>query len=273
MTLTLQLKKTLTVPVDAGCISPDVVAGKPLREVAKLPVWEGNRKRNLSDVFDIRGESGPTCAKTAIRLVGALSKARRIGADMTDGLIEVRGDVGMHLGEKMRGGTVTVDGNADSWAGSEMEDGTIVVKKNAGDYIGAAYRGSARGMKGGTIVIHGNAGTEVGGNMRKGTIHIHGDVDQFVGIRMKNGAIIVHGAAKGRAGAFMTGGKLVLCNRVESVLPSFTVDSIKTKAKAAGESFDGPFYLFIGDLAEHGNGKLYVSKNRNPQLKHLEELL
>jgi formylmethanofuran dehydrogenase subunit C len=128
-------------------------------------------------------------------------------------------------------------------------------------------------MRGGKIIIHGNGGTEVGCYMRKGIIQIHGNVDQFVGIRMKKGTIIVQGKTKERPGAFMTGGKIILCNHVESVLPTFTIDSIKSKAKTEEESIEGPFYLFIGDLAEHGHGKLYVSKNRNNHLKPYEELL
>ena len=71
----------------------------------------------------------------------------------------------------------------------------------------------------------------------------------------------------------MQGGKIILCNHVASILPTFTIDNIKSKAKAEGEEIKEPFYLFIGDLAEHGNGKLYVSKNKNEHLKGYEELL
>jgi len=273
MTVTLRLKKNPKAPVDAGCISPNVFAEKSLDEIGKLAIWEGNHKRTLDDIFEIKGKSGQTPQKTTIYLIGNLSRVRRIGANMTDGEVKVQGDVGMHLGEKMKGGTIIVEGNAGSWTGSEMEEGAIVVQKNAGDYIGGAYRGSSKGMKGGKIIIHGNAGTEVGCYMRKGLIQIYGNVDQFVGIRMKKGTIVVQGKAKERPGAFMTGGKIILCNHIESVLPTFTIDSVKSKVKAEGEPIQGPFYLFIGDLAEGGNGKLYVSRNINRHLKSYEELL
>lgn len=273
MTLKLQLIKELRVPIDAGCICPDTFAGKSLNEIAELQIWEGNRKRLLNSLFELKEDSQETPDETNIHLTGNLSRVQRIGAGMKGGEITVQGDVGMHLGEKMKGGTIMVEGNAGSWTGSAMRGGTIIVKKNAGDYIGGAYRGSTKGMQGGTIIIHGDAGTEVGCYMRNGLIKIQGNVAQFVGIRMRNGTIVVQGSAAERAGAFMTGGKIIICNNVTSILPSFSIDSIKSKAKAEGEAIKGPFYLFIGDLADHGNGKLYVSKNKNEYLKSFEEFL
>ncbi len=273
MTITLRLKKELKVPINAENISPDIFAGKSLDMIAKLQLWEGNRKRSLKDIFEIEDKTGETTKEVIIQLFGDLSKVRRIGAGMTDGEIMVHGEVGMHLGEEMKGGKITVEGNAGSWAGSTMRNGTIEVKGNTGDYTGGAYWGSSKGMRGGTIIIHGSAGAEVGCHMRKGLIKIYGDAEQFVGIHMRDGAIVVHGNADDRAGAYMTGGKIILCNQVSSVLPTFTIGSIKNKAKANGEEIKGPFYLFVGDLAEHGNGKLYVSKDKNEYLKSYEELL
>jgi len=273
MAITLRLKRELKVPIGGECLSPNIFAGKSLEEIAQLQLWEGNRKRRINDVFEVEGNCGKTTDEVSIHLIGNLSKVHRIGVGMTDGEVRVQGDVGMHLGEEMKGGKIIVEGNADSWVGSAMKGGTIEVKKDAGDYIGGAYRGSTKGMQGGTIIIHGNAGTEVGCYMRKGLIKIYGDVDQFVGIRMRKGNIIVHGNAKERAGAFMIGGKIILCSSVASVLPTFTIDSIKSKAKAEEEKIEGPFYLFIGDLTENGNGKLYVSKNKNEHLKNCEEIL
>lgn len=273
MTVTLRLKQELRIPIDAECITPNIFAGKSTEEIAKLPLWEGNCKRPLLEIFEIGGNCGKTSSEVVIHLVGDLSKAQKIGAGMTDGEIQVKGNVGMHLGEEMKGGKITVEGNVGSWAGSAMKGGNIEVKKDAGDYIGGAYRGSTKGMQGGAIIIQGNAGTEVGRCMKKGLIRIRGNVDQFAGIRMANGTIVVQGNAKERVGAYMTGGKIILCNHVSSILPTFTIDSIKSKAKAEGEQIKGPFYLFIGDLTEQGNGKLYASKNKNEHLKNYEELL
>jgi len=259
--------------VQADCITPDNFAGKPLNEVAHLPIYEGNRKRSLSDLFniEIQGEDAPE--KTTIRIQGDLSKVRRIGAKMSMGEIVVEGNVGMHLGEEMEGGTITVAGNADSWCGCMMKKGTIEVKGDAGDYIGSAYRGSTQGMSGGTLIVHGNVGNEAGYFMRKGLIKIYGNAGQFPGIHMRNGTIFIQGNSEGRDGAQMLGGKIVVCGCVPSVLPTFTIDSVKSKVKADGEEVTGPFYLFAGDLSEGGDGKLYISKTQNPQLKFYEKYL
>lgn len=72
----------------------------------------------------------------------------------------------------------------------------------------------------------------------------------------------------------MTDGKIVVGGRLESVLPSFTMDSIRPKVKIEeSEVAEGPLYLFLGDLAENGNGKLYVSKEKNPHLNCYERFL
>ncbi|MFQ5758057.1 MAG: formylmethanofuran dehydrogenase subunit C [Candidatus Bathyarchaeia archaeon] len=270
--ITLTPKQSFKIPIEAECISPNTFAGKSVREIAALPVWEGNRKRALNELFKI--EHKPASSENpTIRISGDIGEVRRIGAKMSSGKTIIEGNVGMHLGEEMNGGTITVAGNAGSWAGCMMRKGTIEIRGNAGHYVGAAYRGSTRGMRGGAIIIHGNAGNEVGCFMRKGLIKIFGNVGQFVGIHMKNGTILVRGNSEGRAGAEMVGGKIVLCGYIPSILPTFTIDSVKSSVKIDGERVEGPFYRFLGDLAENGNGKLFVSQKQNTHLKAYERFL
>jgi len=271
--VSLRPKLKFTVPVVADCINPDVFAGKNPEEIGKLVVWEGNRKRFLKELFEIEIEIDKEKAEDQILILGDVSKVRMIGAGMTKGEIIIRGNVGMHLGERMSGGKITVHGNVDSWVGSMMKGGTIEIEGDAGDYLGAPYRGSTKGMSGGKITVHGNVGNEAGAYMRKGTIIIYGSAGQFLGLRMKKGTILVRGNTNGRTGACMTGGKIVVCGAVESVLPSFTFERIKKKAKVEEEKIEGPFYLFTGDLSEGGRGQLYVSKEKNPQLSFYEKLL
>jgi hypothetical protein len=57
------------------------------------------------------------------------------------------------------------------------------------------------------------------------------------------------------------------------VLPTFTIDGVKSKVKINGEEGTGPFYLFIGDKTEEGDGKLYISQTCNPHLKFFEQYL
>lgn len=270
--ITLAPRRPFKVPVAAECISPDSFAEKSASEIADLPVWEGNRKRPLGQLFKIRYRK-PTSENLTIQISGNVAKVRRIGAKMSYGGIIVEGNAGKHLGEEMKGGTITVTGNAGSWAGSRMKGGTIEIKGNAGHYIGAAYRGSTMGMGGGTIIIHGDAGNEVGCFMRKGLIKIYGDVGQFVGIHMKNGTIFNQGDSEGRAGAQMRGGKIIVGGHIPAILPSFTIDDIKSRVKVDGEKIEGPFYRFLGDLAENGNGKLFISQKQNTHLKPYERFL
>jgi formylmethanofuran dehydrogenase subunit C len=266
-------KYLFQVPVEADSISPDVFAGKTLKEISALKLWEGNRQRNLGELFEIGGETEDKPEKQTVQILGDVHKVRRIGSGMSAGEILIHRDVGIHLGEEMRGGKITVGGNADSWTGAMMKGGIIEVKGNTADYLGAAYRGSVKGMKGGTIIIHGNAGNEPGLFMNEGLIEVHGSVGQFTGMHMKNGTIYVQGDSEGRAGAEMTGGKIVVCGGVPSILPTFGIDSVKSKVKINGKEATGPFYVFIGDITEDGEGKLYISQAANPHLKFYEQYI
>lgn len=272
-TVTLRPKRVFNVPVEADCISPDAFSGKELSAVSHLLVWEGNKQRTLAELFEIEGETAEKPEDLTIHVEGDAHKVRRIGSKMSAGEILIDRDAGTHLGEEMRGGSITVGGNADSWTGAMMRDGMIEVKGSAGDYVGAAYRGMVKGMRGGVIVIHGSAGSELGCFMKKGFIKVYGNVAQFAGVHMKDGTIWIVGDSKGRVGAEMTGGKILVCGRVEEILPTFATDSIRAKVKVEGEEVVGPFYLFVGDLAEQGEGKLYVAKSSNSHLKFYEGFL
>ncbi|HDO41298.1 MAG TPA: formylmethanofuran dehydrogenase subunit C [Candidatus Bathyarchaeota archaeon] len=268
-------KYQFRVPVYAECISPDVFNGKKLDEIVKLKAWEGNKSRSLGDLFNIkiRRETELSADELIINLAGDFSKVRKIGANMTSGKIIVDGNIGMHLGENMEGGEIIVNGNADSWVGGSMKGGKIEIKGSAEDYIGAPYRGSVEGMKGGLIIIHGNAGRETGCLMRGGLIKIHGSVKHFVGVNMIDGTILVRGNSDGKAGAGMRNGKIIICGYIPSVLPTFTIDGVRSSTKVNGEKISGPFYRFIGDMADDGEGKLFISKAKNPHLKFYEKYL
>ena len=269
----LNPKFLFKVPVEGQCISPDAFAGKNLSEIAKLQLLEGNKQRTLGELFEIKGESADKPEDLKILVHGEVSKVTRIGSGMSAGEIAISRDAGVHLGEEMKGGKIIVEGSTDSWLGAMMKGGTIDVRGNAGDYVGAAYRGSVKGMRGGTITIRGNAGNELGCFMRKGLIKVFGSTAQFPGIHMKDGTILVNGDCDGRAGAEMIGGKVVIQGKIEEVLPTFTIDSVKTKVKVDGDEVAGPFYLFVGDQAENGEGKLYVAQSSNPHLKFYEQYL
>lgn len=271
--LIFTLKAALKVPVDGSAISPDNLAGKSLKEIRSLQVWEGNRRVPLESLFEVEGETAGAQNGLTIELSGDLSKVKCLGAGMSQGTIVVNGDVGMLLGKGMKGGVVKVKGSAGSWLGLEMKGGTIEVDGNAGDFVGSAYRGSRKGMKGGRIIIKGNCGVEAGCWMRGGFIEVGGDCGIFPGIHMAGGTILVRGNCEGRAGAEMKGGKIIILGRVPSVLPSFEIEEVRGSVKVEGEKIQGPFYLFTGDLNEDGEGKLFVSAASNPHLKWWENYL
>jgi formylmethanofuran dehydrogenase subunit C len=268
--ITFKLKHPLTVPVDASCISPDILNDKTNQEILSFELWEGNRKIRVSDIFTVEGDAHTSSDDLEIRLAGDMKKVRRIGHRMMTGTIEIKGDVGMHLGEEMSGGKIIVNGNAGSWVGSRMKGGSIEIHGNAGDFVGSAYRGSRNGMKGGSIIIEGNAGAEIGCWMRGGMIRVKGKTGTFPAVHMSNGTILVEGDCDGRAGAQMSGGKVVVLGRLPSILPSFIFEDIKEKVKVAEEKLSGPFYTFLGDISENGTGRLSVKVSSNPQLKWCE---
>lgn len=238
-----------------------------------MRVWEGNKNRFLGDLFNVSLEKKDEETEVIVHLSGNFIKVRRIGANMTKGKIIVDGDVGMHLGEGISGGEIIVNGYADSWAGGAMKGGKIEIKGSAGDYIGAPYRGSKEGMRGGTIIIHRDAGGEVGALMMGGLIRVYGSVKHFVGVNMADGTIVVHGDCAGKAGGGMRGGRIIICGHIPFILPTFTIEDIRPSVNIDGEKISGPFYRFVGDIADKGEGRLFVSKNKNPHLSFYEKYL
>lgn len=272
--ITLRPLKAFRFPVTAECISPDVFHAKTLDEIRRFLVWEGNKQRRLDELFEVEFGSDGSNEKTVIAIHGDVSRVARIGCGMSAGKILIVGDVGSHLGEGMKGGAIMVQGKVGGWAGSTMKGGSIEIEGDAGDYLAAPYRGSSEGMGGGQIIIRGNVGNEAGEHMKSGLIKICGNAAQFVGFRMRDGTIYVQKNCQERAGACMTGGKIIIGQHVESVLPTFTIEGIKEKVKVEGtETVDGPFYVFQGDSAENGEGKLYVSKDSNEHLSSYERFL
>jgi formylmethanofuran dehydrogenase subunit C len=262
--ITLTPLKKFEVPIDARCINPDVFAGKSVTEIAELPVYEGNRKQKLGDLFKIEKTSAET---PDITINGDASKVKRIGMEMKNGEIVVNGDAGMHLGEKMAGGKIVVNGNADCWTGSAMQGGVMEIHGDANDYLASPYRGTKVGMCGGVIIVDGKVGSDAACYMKGGVIKIKGGAGPYLGYHMIKGTIYVEKECKTRVGALMTGGKIIVSAHIEEVMPSFTVDIVKPKVKIdANEKAAGPFYMFEGDMAENGKGKLYVLQAANPHL-------
>ncbi|GAB4317668.1 MAG: formylmethanofuran dehydrogenase subunit C [Promethearchaeota archaeon] len=274
--VTLTLKRTTTAYYDAECITPDAFAGKSAKEVGEMPVWEGNRKLKLADVFDVAGEPGASAAETKIVVKGQAACVKRIGQGMTAGEIVVEGDAGMHCGAKMKGGKVTVKGNADDWAGAMMEGGELHVEGNAANFCGAAYRGEWVGMKDGLIVVDGTVGHDAmawarnSKNLGRWPKLVCSGAGMFLGIHSHGGTIVVKKTDRSpdpivgrRCGADMARGVIVLEGRPELMLPSFVKEADETDPELPnGEKLQGTYEVWRGDLAVglKTPGKIYVKK-------------
>jgi len=220
MTLTLTLHTQPAVPLEAEVITPDNMTGLTAAQVVALPVMHGNQAAQLGDFFRVEGE-----ADGEVRLVGDLSRIKRIGSGMRGGKLHVDGDVGMHVGAGMVDGEIVVEGSADDWAGAEMQGGRITIKGHAGHSLGSAYRGSSKGMLGGEIIVHGHVGSEAGNSMRRGLIAIGGNTGEFAGVNMLAGTLLVLGELGARAGAGLLRGTLISMEPVQ-MLPTFIFDCV-----------------------------------------------
>lgn len=257
-------KEQPEVPLDADTISPDVFAGKSLDEIRNIDIWNGNTQLKLSKFFDVNGDPSKTPSETKIVIDGDVYNTKRIGQGMTAGEILVKGNINMYVGVEMAGGKITVEGNAGSWPGQNMKGGELIIKGNAGDYVGSAYRGDWRGMSGGILTVHGNVGNEVAEYMMGGKIVIKGNVSIMPGIHMNGGLLIIEGDVVARAGGEMKGGSIVVKGIVHEFLPGFKYLGIEKDLKIKGESIEGVFHKFKGDLATKGaSGMIYVAVEGN----------
>lgn len=275
--VTLSLKNTPPVPVEAESLIPENVANKDEQEIGQLPLLIGKHWERVSDWFDVTvdgapGENGGAPDEPAdLTLQGDLTRFKRLGEGMSRGRMLVLGPVGFHAGARMSGGTLIIRGDADDFLGSHMTGGRIVVDGNAGHYTAAAYRGYTRGMKGGTIVITGNAGQMLGARMRRGLICVLGDSGDVTGFNMKAGTIIVGGTSGVRAGARMVRGTIMVLGGPATMLPTFSYDCTYQPTfwkllhrQLANQGFPPPagpetaFSHFSGDANEGGRGELLV---------------
>ncbi len=240
----------ILISVEAEILSPDIFAPLSIEQICALDVWQGNRKRKISDLFRVVGDEGPVKPEeTALRLEGDFSRVKRIAEGMTAGTVDVIGGAGMHAGNNMKGGKLSILGNADDWLGREMRGGSIIVEGNAGNYAGAGYRGEKCGMRGGEIEIRGNAGAYLGEHLCGGNIRVAGNAGDFPGAANQGGTIHIGGSCH-LPGAEMTKGTIIV-NGKAKVLPGYQKLEVVT---IEGEKYQ----KYAGDLVENGKGELFI---------------
>jgi formylmethanofuran dehydrogenase subunit C len=269
MALTLNHSPVSRLPVELDGIVPDRLMGKSLAEIGRIPVFEGNRRIPLAELFRLSGN--PSDGR--IEIEGELSGVHHIGAGMGGGEIVVHGNAGRHVGAGMTGGTIDVAGDAGDWVGAEMKGGVIHIRGSAGDNAGAAYAGSRRGMTDGSILIEGSAGDGIGRSLRRGMIAIGGACGEDGGAGMIAGTILVFGTCKGPVGAEMRRGTIGLFGSgPPRFLPTFRragrfrplfLGLVERELHTLGFPLarglsDAELTLYHGDLLSLGKGEIWV---------------
>jgi len=196
VTLTLTLRAQPPAHVDLTQLIPERLRGRGAGDVAGLRLRCGREQLGVGDLFDVSGTGGEE-----LILAGDLRRFNGIGARMSGGAIDVRGDVG-------------------AWAGGEMDGGVLRIFGDAGARLGAAYPGARAGMTGGEIVVTGDAGEEAGAGMRRGLVAVGGRTGNGAGLRMLAGTVIALGGIGAEAGLGNKRGSLVSGKAVEP-LPSY----------------------------------------------------
>lgn len=265
--VSLYLKEPSTIPIEADSITPDLFADLNRSDIRDLPVFYGRRKVSLGDLFSVEGERSKN-----IVVNGDLQHVKKIGHGMTRGHIEIRGDIGPHLGAHMQGGGITVRGNVGDWAGAHMAGGLIWIHGNAGHHVGAAYPGEKRGVNRGQIIVDGDAGSDLGAAMRRGLIVVLGNTGEFTGARMIAGSILVFGHLGKRAGAGMKRGSIIALGTSEPTLPTFKFETVyqpvflkvilrhlkKLGLPVTTELENGLYRRYSGDMNLLGKGEIII---------------
>lgn len=198
MTLTLTLRTQPPARVLAASLIPERLHGLNASAVAGLDLRCGGETVAVGDLFDV---SGAGAEEESVVLDGDLRRFDWIGARMSSGGLEVRGDVG-------------------AWAGAEMAGGVLRIFGDAGARLGAAYPGARAGMTGGEIVVTGDAGEEAGAGMRRGLVAVGRRTGNGAGLRMLAGTVMALGGIGEEAGLGNKRGSLV-SGRPVDLLPNY----------------------------------------------------
>jgi formylmethanofuran dehydrogenase subunit C len=267
-TLTLRLRDSLAQSIDMSPFTPTLLAGKQTDEIARLPLWLGNRQVDAGELFAIGGS-----VSEQIVIQSESDRLERIGAGMTGGSIRVEGHAGAYLGCGMHDGAIQVSGDVGLAAGCAMRGGRLDLNGNAGDFLGGALTGERQGMRGGTIALKGNAGDRAGDLMRRGVILIGGDCGDYCASRMVAGTMVIMGQCGTQTGMGMRRGTLILSNEPDSMPATFNdngrhnlnfltllLQSLKDYPAFASLADKGNrVHRWLGDLSCDGKGEILIT--------------
>ncbi len=240
------------IPIRVGGIVPDA-AGCQLEDLKRRAIWLGNRQLDLGELFELSEvdalDSGSVDSDLVHYWEGDLSCVHEIGLGLEEGLIQIEGHAGRHVGAHMQGGMIEVNGSVSDFLGAEMNEGQIRVSGDAGDWTGAVYPGTKSGMAGGEILVGGHVGVGAGTAMRRGMIVIGGTAGHQLGCNMRAGTMLVGAGIEGSFGSGMIRGTIMT-----------TTSGRQTIQQRLGPTFRPgsrlPFpmiHLFQNWLADRGN--------------------
>lgn len=264
--LILRQRVTPEQRLDLAVLTPQRLAGKSRREIAKLELQTTRRAVRVGDIFDVSVGSAEH-----IVIEGGSERFDRVGEGMSAGSIVVKGDVGERAGRLMAGGRLTIEGSAGHWAASGMIEGFIQIVGDVGDRLGGPLSGEVQGMSGGLVVVRGNAGARAGDRLRRGIAIIEGGAGRAPGSRMLAGTLIIRGPVGERAGYLMRRGTIVLGGAGGALDPTF-VDCgvldltahrlmaayVRSASPKSARIFQRPLRRFVGDMAMIGKGEIFV---------------
>jgi len=264
--LVLTLRQTPEQRLDMSPLVPHRLAGKTAAEIARIELQTTRLRVTLGDVFRLRmGDA------RQIRIENACDRLDRIGQDMTEGEIVVRGNVGIQAGRMMRGGRLTIAGDAGPWAASAMAGGTLEITGNAGDRLGGPLAGETAGMRGGVVIVRGHAGERAGDRLRRGMILVEGAAGRYAGSRMIAGTLVARGKVGPLPGYLMRRGTIVLGDGAEALSPTFVDcgvhDLVALRIMASFVAAYSPRLASVlrqsrrrlaGDMAVTGKGEIFT---------------
>lgn len=245
--LTARLKSSLEQRVDCSAVLTDPWATLTANELARRTVeLERDGHMPLGELFEVTGNPAGR-----IRFTGDLSRADRLAAGLSEGV-------------------VTVEGNLGDEAGLGMAAGALVIEGNTGARAGAASPGFKRGMTGGELIVRGSVGAEAGASMRRGVLVIGGSAGERAGLGMIAGNIVVFGAAGGDAGLWSKRGSIAALGGITppaSYVYACTYQPIHLRVmlrrlqtiygiRVRKRQLAGLYRRYSGDFAELGKGEI-----------------
>jgi formylmethanofuran dehydrogenase subunit C len=261
----LTLRQRPEQRLDLSAVVPHRLAGKSAAQIARIELQTTRRVVTIGDVFRLRMGSADQ-----LRIENSCDRLDRIGEGMTDGEIEVDGDVGIEAGRRMAGGRLTIRGNAGPWAASQMAGGIMEITGAAGERLGGPLAGETLGMRGGIVVVRGDVGERAGDRMRRGTVLVEGAAASYAGCRMIAGTLMVRRKSGALPGYLMRRGTIVLGEGADALSPTFVdcgVHDLVALRVVAGfveaysarlaRSLRRPLRRFAGDMAVSGKGEVF----------------